>query len=134
MNLELGSLSDMANLSAQGVGTRIRVRREKLGLSQPKLAKILNSRQQTVDGWEHGKARVPRQIVDLAKALCTTPEWLLREEGPEEVTPQIPKQQIVAAIESLDPRLIPAALEFVRNLALAEQEGSQGPARKARLG
>ena len=100
------------------------MRREKLRLSQPKLAKILNSTQQTVDGWEHGKARRPRLLLELSKALCTTQEWLLRAEGPEEIVPVVSKSQIVGAIESLDPKLIPAALEFLRNLQEKDAEAA----------
>jgi transcriptional regulator with XRE-family HTH domain len=114
----------MVDTSASGIGKRIRKRREALRLSQPKLAKILDCPQQTIDGWEHGKAKRPRLLLELSKALCTTQEWLLREEGPEEVTPAVSHQQIGAAIESLDPRLVPAALEFIRNLAVKETEAA----------
>lgn len=114
----------MADLSAKGVGKRIRMRREKLRLSQPKLAKILGCPQQTVDGWEQGKAKRPRLLLELSKALCTTQEWLLREEGPEEIKPGISKQQITETIESLDPRLVPAALEFLRRLGDTESEAA----------
>lgn len=114
----------MAAQSAQDIGNRIVKRRKALGLSQPKLAKILDCPQQTIDGWEHGKARRPRLLLELAKALCTTQEWLLKAEGPEEVAPVISKQQINATIESLDPRLVPAALEFLRNLADRDTEAA----------
>lgn len=114
----------MAEQSAQAVGNRIRKRRKALGVSQPKLAKILGCPQQTIDGWEHGKAKRPRLLLELAIALCTTQEWLLRAEGPEEVAPAVSKQQIGAAIESLDPRLVPAALEFLRNLADRDTEAA----------
>jgi transcriptional regulator with XRE-family HTH domain len=123
-NLKFGRFANMVDLSAQGIGDRIRARREKLGLSQPKLAKILRCPQQTIDGWEHGKARRPRLLLELSKALCTTQEWLLKEEGPEEVVPFIPKNQIAAAIESLDPKLVPAALEFLRNLGTTDTEAA----------
>lgn len=106
----------MADTSPQGIGKRIRARRLKLGLSQQKLAKILNIPQQTIGGWEKGTSKRPRFLMEAAKALCTTQEWLLREDGPEEIVPVTSKAQIAATIDSLDPRLIPAALEFLRNL------------------
>ena len=112
----------MADTSPKGIGKRIRTRRIKLGLSQPKLAKILKIPQQTIGGWETGKAKRPRVLLEAAKALCTTQEWLLREEGPEEIVPVIPKHQIAATIDSLDPRLVPAALEFLKNLGEKETE------------
>lgn len=114
----------MSDTSAQGIGNRIRARREKLGLSQPKLAKVLNCPQQTIDGWEHGKAKRPRLLLELSKALCTTQEWLLSQDGPEEIVPAISKSQIVGAVESLDPRLVPAALEFLRNLQEKDTEAA----------
>lgn len=107
----------MVDISAKGVGSRLRARRKKLGLSQPKLAKILGVPQQTIAGWETGAAKRPRMLLEAAGALCTTSEWLLRAEGPEEVVPTIPKDQLASTVESLDPKLIPAALEFLRNLA-----------------
>jgi transcriptional regulator with XRE-family HTH domain len=115
-NRHFGRFPDMADTSPQGIGNRIRLRRQKLGLSQPKLAKILDVPQQTIGGWERGSAKRPRLLLEAAKALCTTQEWLLREEGPEEIVPVVPKDQIAATIDSLDPKLVPAALEFLRNL------------------
>lgn len=114
----------MTDISAKGVGVRIRKRRTRLGLSQPKLAKILDIPQQTIDGWEHGKARRPRLLLELSKALCTTQEWLLREEGPEEVSPVVSKAQIATVIESLDPKLVPAALEFLRSLQQSDKDAA----------
>jgi transcriptional regulator with XRE-family HTH domain len=114
----------MADTSPKGIGKRIRARRIKLGLSQPKLAKILGIPQQTIGGWETGKAARPRYLPEAAKALCTTQEWLLREEGPEEMVPAVSKQQIAMAVESLHPKLVPAALEFLRNLAESDTEAA----------
>lgn len=114
----------MVDTSSQGIGKRIRARREKLGLSQTKLAKILKIPQQTIAGWETGKAKRPRVLLEAAKALCTTQEWLLKEQGPEEIIPTTPKEQIAATIDSLDPRLVPAALEFLRNLGEKETEAA----------
>jgi transcriptional regulator with XRE-family HTH domain len=112
----------MVDTSPKGLGKRIRKRREKLGLSQLKLSTILSVPQQTIGGWETGKAKRPRYLFEAAKALCTTEEWLLREQGPEEVIPMTPREQITATIDSLDPMLVPAALEFLRNLGEKESE------------
>lgn len=107
---------------AKAVGLRIRKRRKAIGLSQPKLAKALDIPQQTIGGWEKGKARRPTRLLELAKVLCTTQEWILREEGPEVVEPKNPKEQIKQVLESLDPHLIPTALEFIRNLGEKDAE------------
>ena len=100
------------------------MRRRKLGLSQPKLSKILKIPQQTIGGWEKGSSKRPRLLLELSKALCTTQEWLLAEEGPEEIVPAISKGQIAATIDSLDPRLVPAALEFLKNLQESDTEAA----------
>lgn len=127
-NLDFGKFTGMVDTSPQGVGNRIRRRREKLGLSQPKLAKILKVPQQTIGGWETGKANRPTRLLEAAKVLCTTQEWLLREEGPEEIVPDLGRQ-FAALVDSLDQRLIPAALEFLRNLEPPETIGSAHPSR-----
>ena len=114
----------MADTSAQGIGKRIKARRAKLGLSQPKLAKILRIPQQTIGGWEKGTSKRPRFLLELSKALCTTQEWLLAEQGPEEIVPVIPRQQLTETIDSLDPRLIPAALEFLKTLREKDTEAA----------
>lgn len=114
----------MVDTTPKGIGKRIRKRRIKLGLSQLKLSKILSVPQQTIGGWETGKAKRPRYLFEAAKALCTTEEWLLNEQGPEEVIPVTPREQIAATIDSLDPRLVPAALEFLRNLGEKETEAA----------
>jgi transcriptional regulator with XRE-family HTH domain len=116
LNRGFGSLLFMADESAQGIGNRIKKRRKALGLSQPKLAKILDVPQQTIGGWETGRARRPTKLFELSKVLCTTQEWLLREEGPEIVEPPDPKAAIKQALEALDPMLVPAAMEFLRKL------------------
>jgi transcriptional regulator with XRE-family HTH domain len=118
-NLKIGSFIDMVDTSPIGIGRRIRDRRKKLKLSQPKLAEILDCPQQTIDGWEHGKARRPRYLLELSKALCTTQEWLLREEGPEEVI-GASKAELSSAVDELDPRLVPAVMEFLRKLKSRE--------------
>jgi transcriptional regulator with XRE-family HTH domain len=116
VNRKFGSVCPMVDISPKGIGKRIAIRRKKLGLSQPKLAEILGCPQQTIDGWEHGKARRPRLLLELSKALCTTQEWLLREEGPEEIVPAFSKSTLSSIVESLDPKLVPAAIEFLRKL------------------
>lgn len=112
----------MADESPKGVGRRIRLRRKKLGFSQPELAEILKVPQQTISGWETGKAGRPGRLFEAAKVLCTTQEWLLKEEGPEETVPLNLDAQLAATIGLLEPKLKPAALEFLRNLAEKDAE------------
>lgn len=58
--------------------TRIRERREALGLNQDALADMIGTNQRQVSQWELGKAR-PRAdfVIALADALKTTPNYLL---------------------------------------------------------
>lgn len=69
-------------------GRRILQRRESLKLSQDDLAAAVGqgTKQQTVDNWEHGKVKRPRVLLEIAKALRTSQEWLLYGEGSEELT------------------------------------------------
>ncbi|WP_407146295.1 helix-turn-helix domain-containing protein [Bradyrhizobium sp. ORS 86] len=106
----------MVDTSSQGIGNRIRKRRKARGLSQTKLAKLLNIPQQTIGGWETGKAERPRYLNEAATALWTTEAWLLREEGPEEVLPAITKEQLHAEIESLDQSKLEEAFNLLRRL------------------
>ena len=114
----------MADDTAKAVGDRIRQRRKALGISQPKLAELLHVPQQTIAGWENGKAKIPRRLIDAAKVLCTTPEWLLREEGPEVVLPPQLRKQLSETVESLPSELVPAALEFLRSLQRTDTEAA----------
>ena len=122
-NLLFGSLDIMVNKAAQELGNRIRKRRTKLKLSQPELGEILDVPQQTIDGWEHGKARRPRYLLELSKALCTTQEWLLTGEGDEHVV-SASKAELSTALNALDPNLVPAAMEFLRKLGKKTTEAA----------
>lgn len=63
------------------IQTRIKQRRQELGLSQDMLAKACNVGQSTVANWERG-GHIPRQatIHKIAKALKTEEVWLLSGE------------------------------------------------------
>ena len=110
----------MVDTTPKGIGIRIRKRRIALGWSQLKLANELKIPQQTVAGWETGKAKRPRFLLEAANALCTTQQWLLREEGPEETEPVVTKDQIANAIDSLDPRLRRKVLELIESLSMKD--------------
>ena len=67
--------------STMKLGQRIKEKREQLGFSQDKLARILNVTPQTVYRWEKGKA-VPRP--ELLEKICrvfdTPLEWFYRSD------------------------------------------------------
>lgn len=62
------------------LGSRIKALMDKLGISQPALAKMLGVKQASVWGWIKDKAK-PKDIIGLAAALKTTPEWLKTGKG-----------------------------------------------------
>lgn len=70
------------------IGARVARRRAVLGLSQSALARMLDMEQPSVAAIEAGKVKRPGKLMELAAALRTSQEWLLREEGPEEVEPR----------------------------------------------
>ena len=61
------------------LGTRLRKRREELGLSQRALARLVNTRQATISDLERGILKNPGiDIVRrLAKVLGITSDWLI---------------------------------------------------------
>jgi transcriptional regulator with XRE-family HTH domain len=59
---------------------RIQKRMNALGLGQTELAAILGTKQSTVRDLLIGKNKSYRKPIELAKALETTPEWLLTGE------------------------------------------------------
>ena len=61
------------------VSERFVERREAAGLSQSALARIVGIGQSSVNRIETGETRSPRNLRELAKAIQTTPEYLLGE-------------------------------------------------------
>lgn len=59
------------------LGQRIEERRSALGISQAELARRVGIRQSTLNSLVNGDSRSSRSIVDLARELHTTPEYLL---------------------------------------------------------
>ena len=59
---------------AEEVGSAIRDRREKLGLSQKDLARAIGKHEQMINRYENGKASIPWPVLDqIAEALQTSP-------------------------------------------------------------
>lgn len=58
------------------IGTRVKSRMEELEISQKELAKMCGVVQQAISHVVTGRIARPKFIVELAKALQTTPEWL----------------------------------------------------------
>lgn len=79
------------------LGKRIRDRREALNLSQGDLAKILNVQQGVISALEIRDSRSSEKIIDLAKSLNTTVEWLMsgKKETRQLKNQEHPKDKIV---------------------------------------
>lgn len=71
---------------------RVRARREQLGLSQSEVARRLGKRQQTVNALEAGAVERPGYLIDLARVLEVTPDWLLYGDGPAPDAAPAPKK------------------------------------------
>lgn len=76
---------------------RVRGRRELLGMSQAELGLASGVSQQSINNWETGRAEKTGSIVDLARALRTTPEWL---QSGEDVGPA-PRDLFIEMIDVL---------------------------------
>lgn len=63
----------------QAVGTRIRMIREALGLTQEELAKRVNYERSSLANIETGRQRLMLNVIDdFARVLGTTPKHLLK--------------------------------------------------------
>lgn len=71
--------------------TRVKERREALGLSQSELARRIGKRPQTIQALESGVVGRPGYIVDLARILDVSPEWLQYGNGAPPEPPPAPK-------------------------------------------
>lgn len=94
-------------------GKRVHERRLKRGLSRPELAKAVGCRWQTIQGIENGKTRRTGYIVELARVLWTTPDWLWFRIGPEVVMPKITKEYVIGKITKIDESRLPEIAEFI---------------------
>lgn len=58
--------------------TRMKVRREKLGVQQKELASLIGTTQSQISEYENGRHSPPAEIVaSIAKALRVSADWLL---------------------------------------------------------
>ena len=75
------------------IGEKIKEKREKLNLSQEQLADKLGYKSKTsIHKVEQGMTDLPQsKIIEFAKALNTTPTYLMGLEIPEEIPNSIPE-------------------------------------------
>lgn len=59
------------------LAARFKARRLELGMTQVEVAAAAGISQQSIESIESGRTRKPRSLLDLAKALKCSPDWLL---------------------------------------------------------
>jgi transcriptional regulator with XRE-family HTH domain len=118
----------VAKMGFMSMGTRIKARREELGVTQEALAEVLGVSRESVRLWENDEAAPRRdRLADIANALKTSPRFLLIEEEPER-QPARPVSPKALHVGSLWERIPDEAkrrelfLEIVRYTAAAEDE------------
>ena len=80
------------------IGEKIKEKREKLNLSQEQLADKLGYKSKTsIHKVEQGMTDLPQsKIIEFAKALNTTPTYLMGLEIPEEIPNSIPEVEFMS--------------------------------------
>lgn len=130
---KFGNLRGMKEeIDPKAFGRRVRERRQELKWGQAKLGDECGYSQTNIGWIEQGKSKDPRkQVLKLAEALQTTPDWLLYEKGQKEAGPRMLTaeqfKQIYDALPGEIKKLLSAMVE--EHMASGE---SQHPARKAK--
>lgn len=106
----------MPSVDKKGLARRVRARRVALGIGQSALAEATGMSQQGVDNIEHAKVGRPRQLLELAEALQTTPDWLLHERGPEVVSRVNPFDEMVELARRVDPGKLGLVIRLLKTL------------------
>lgn len=77
------------------IASRVRFKRDELGLTQTELAERAGTSQQAIEQLENGKTQRPRYLPELANVLGVTVDWLVKGSGDDNVTyvaPYKPRQ------------------------------------------
>ncbi|MBB2199523.1 helix-turn-helix domain-containing protein [Gluconacetobacter sp. 1c LMG 22058] len=123
--------SDMA----QEIGTRIRERRDALGLTVAEVSRALGLSNGAVSQYETGRA-VPKQekIEALAEVLGTSPEWLMTGHEPEHLgyAQNAAEIRMLALMRRIPARLHPIVLAAVKGIADVEPSPGGQTARARR--
>lgn len=115
--LSFGNSAHMRKVDKPAFAGRVRARIERLKTNPTAVAKALGLRQQTVDNVVQGKVGRPGFIVELARVLCTTTDWLLWDEGAEEIEVPFSPEEILAIAKRLRSDQRGLAVTFLKTLA-----------------
>lgn len=78
------------------IASRVRFKRDELGLTQTELAERAGTSQQAIEQLENGKTQRPRYLPELANVLGVSVDWLVKGSGDANVTyvaPHEPRQK-----------------------------------------
>ncbi|MDY6942518.1 MAG: helix-turn-helix transcriptional regulator [Pseudomonadota bacterium] len=114
------------------IGRRIKQAREKVGISQTRLAKLLGVTRSACSQWESDSGTSPRRerLEEIAQILKVNYEWLATGKGPMYFRPtttreaagtpgrglQLDQQELLDNYQRLDPVSQEALLNFLRTL------------------
>lgn len=122
--LKLGRLIGMREIDPIAFGTRVKRRREELGLSQPQLGKLVGMSQQGILSIEKGKSKRPRNMHELVEALVTTRDWLCWEEGERVALPNNPQELVRKRLEDLTDEQMAVVARFLKSLTDKNSEAA----------
>lgn len=107
------------NLVGMSLGVRVKHLRKNAGLTQKELADKVGVDQSTISDLENGVTQNPSAsvVASIAKALGTSPEFLLQGYEPEGITPILRADVMALAIELQ--KLPPEKLAAVKTMLMA---------------
>jgi transcriptional regulator with XRE-family HTH domain len=113
----LGKFPAVPKVDKVAFGKRVLERRKKIGISAAKLAEAVGMKQQGIANIEKGIVERPRRLMELARALETTEDWLLYREGPEILKPATPLEEMMTLVHNVPPGKEGLAIQFLRSLS-----------------
>lgn len=122
--LSFGNLRAMREVDKDALARRFKHRLKKLGLSGSKVARALGVSQQTVDNVVQAKVQRPRLINEMAEVLCTTANWLLWEQGPEEVHAPFSPEEVLSLAQAISKDRRALAVRYLKTLAEKDSEAA----------
>lgn len=115
------------------VAERIRLLRERLGMTQPELGRMAGVSKQAVSQWEQGASRPDRDaLLRLMRRCGVNPDWVMIGKEPMFLTGDFHRTEIEAALESLRQRIAAVNNQVIRNIVIGLiQEYLRSPSRQA---